>query len=110
MSTPPERLVVNLAGGGPQRVPLTGADLDDYNARLAALPAQVAADQTVQDNAATIRQRARQAIAANLAYLALPAPTTQAQAVTQILAQVAALTRQVDALIRLALGAFDDVT
>jgi uncharacterized heparinase superfamily protein len=109
MSTP-EEVVIDLQTGKSHRRPLAGPDLDDYNARLAALPAQVAAGQTVQTNAITIRQRARAAIAANLTYLALPAPATQAQAVTQMLAQVAALTRQVDALIRLALGAFDDTT
>lgn len=102
MSIPPERLVVDLATGQSHRVPLTGADLDDYNTRLAALPAQVAADQSVRTNAAVIRQRARAAIAANLAYLALPLPVQ-----ADIVAQVAALTRQQNLTIRLALGAFD---
>jgi len=58
---------------------------------------------TVQ-NQETLEQRARTALANNQAYLALAAPT-QAQAV----AQVAALTRQVDGLIRFLLGQFDSV-
>lgn len=56
-------------------------------------------------NAATLRSRASTALTNNAAYLALASPT-QAQAV----AQVAALTRQVDGLIRLALDKLDSIT
>lgn len=53
-------------------------------------------------NRRTLEERAQQALAVNAAYLALATPT-QAQAG----AQVKALTRQVQALIRLQLGQLD---
>jgi hypothetical protein len=54
---------------------------------------------------ATIRQNAKTALANNTIYLALNPPTQ-----AQVVAQVAALTRQVDALIRLAVGDFTGTT
>lgn len=56
-------------------------------------------------NRQTLQARAAQALASNQTYLALAAPT-QAQAV----AQVGALTRQVNALIRLATAQFSTIT
>src|SRR5262249_1398306 len=54
-------------------------------------------------NASNLRVKAQTALTSNVAYLAIPSPT-QAQAI----AQVAALTRQIDALIRLATGLLND--
>lgn len=56
-------------------------------------------------NQQALLTKAANALAANHAYLAIPAPT-QAQAV----AQVAALTRQTNALIRLAAGQLSDTS
>lgn len=56
-------------------------------------------------NADTLAQRAAQAIAANVTYLAIAAPTT-----AQITAQVARLTRETTALLRMHLGAYEDTS
>jgi len=56
-------------------------------------------------NRETIRVQARDALVGNRAFLDLASPTN-----AQTLAQVKALTRQANGLIRLALGALDDVT
>lgn len=62
-------------------------------------------DAAVKDGQATIRDRAQQALATNAAFLALASPTN-AQTVTQ----VKALTRECNALIRMALNLLDDTT
>lgn len=58
-----------------------------------------------RSNETTVRQRAADALAANQTFLALTTPTN-----TQTLAQVKALTRQQNALIRLVLRRFDSTT
>lgn len=58
-----------------------------------------------EQNYATLRQRAQTALTHNETFLALASPTS-AQAITQ----VQALTRQVNALIRLDLGLLDSIT
>ena len=63
-----------------------------------------AAARTAITNAATIRTQAQTAMAGNKIFLALASPTT-----AQTLAQVKALTRQNQALIRLALKMLDEV-
>lgn len=60
---------------------------------------------TAGANQQTLLAAAQAAITNNVAFLAIPAPT-QAQG----LAQIQALTRQVDALIRFALNMFDATT
>lgn len=56
-------------------------------------------------NEQTLLVKAAAALANNITYLGLTSPTN-----AQVVAQVAALTRQVNALIRLALGALDSTT
>jgi hypothetical protein len=56
-----------------------------------------------EQNAATLRDKAGQAFAVNIAYLAIVGQPSAAQ----LAAQIRALTRQVDILLRLELAAFD---
>lgn len=63
-----------------------------------------AAARTAITNAATIRTQAQTAMAGNKAFLAIASPTA-----AQVAAQVKALTRQNQALIRLALKMLDGV-
>lgn len=74
--------------------PLTSAE----SARFA----EAAAATTAANNETSLTDRARQALASNATFLNLVAPTNAQNA-----AQVKALTRQVNALIRLAVRALD---
>lgn len=60
---------------------------------------------TAVENGDNLRTKAQQALTANATYLALPTPTA-----AQTTAQVQRVTRECNALIRLALGLLDDVT
>ena len=77
------------------------ASTDDSTVQAAVTVAAASFVDRVANRAALV-QKAQTALANNQTYLAIPSPT-QAQAV----AQVAALTRQVNALIQLALNSFD---
>lgn len=72
-------------------------------------PENVAADRrataaTAAANNTALRNKARQAIAANDTFLALTGPTN-----SQVVAQVQRLTREATALIRLTIGALDSM-
>ena len=60
---------------------------------------------TVDINSATMRSRAINALTANGNYLAVGTPTN-----AQVVAQVAALTKECSGIIRLMLGQLDDIT
>jgi hypothetical protein len=77
--------------------PLTAGESAD----LAALDAAA----TASANEATLRSRAQQAITNNTTYLGITTPSN-----AQVVAQVAALTRQNNAIIRLVIGQLDATT
>ena len=62
-------------------------------------------DDPLQINGDALRAKAAQAIATNVTYLAIVAPTN-----AQVVTQVARLTRETTAVIRLLLGHLDDTT
>ena len=65
----------------------------------------MATTQPQKDDAAALLAKAAPAIAGNVTYLAVGAPTN-----AQVAAQVRALTRQVNALMRLTAGMYGDHT
>lgn len=73
--------------------------VDAHPATAQAAEARAATERT---NATTVRDKASTALADNKAFLAVASPTN-----AQVVAQVKALTRQNNALIRLALNRFD---
>jgi hypothetical protein len=86
--------------------PVTPSVVLNAIAADAALDAAAAAAQAVLDaNGDTLRSRAKTALATNATFLALANPTA-----AQVATQTKALTRQVDALIRLAIGALDNIS
>lgn len=90
----------------PTTQPKTIAVVGASDAQLqAAIAAAAAAFVDYTANRATLVTRANNALEANTTYLSLPSPTQ-----TQAVAQVAALTRQVDGLIRFALNRFDNIS
>lgn len=83
--------------GGPTTRPYTAAENAAADAR--------AAETAAATNAQTLRDKATAALAGNATYLALATPSN-----AQVAAQVKALTRQVNALIRLEVRALTDVS
>lgn len=77
--------------------PMTALELDEFARDAAAVVAE--------GNRSTLSDRARRALADNATFLAIGAPSN-----AQVLAQVRALTRQMNAVIRLQIGSLDDIT
>jgi len=100
-----ERLEIDVSTGHAVPVTLTLAEQADYDARVAAAPAAAAALAAVMANQSMLQQRAQAALVANATYLALATPTA-----AQVGAQVALLTKECTALIRLLLNKLDDVS
>lgn len=85
--------------------PITNSQVTNAIAADVALDVSAAQAQAVLDaNAATLRSRAQTALTTNATYIAIASPTT-----AQNTAQVKALTRQVDGVIRLLLNQTDSV-
>jgi hypothetical protein len=72
--------------------------------RCASQACQVIPD-VASTNASTLHTKASQALTANAAYLAIPAPTA-----TEVRTQTERLTREVNGLIRLLLNQLDDIS
>lgn len=68
-------------------------------------PRSATASETAQQNLATLNQKAQAALANNATFMALGSPTN-----AQTLAQVQSLTKQVNALIRLATQALSTIS
>jgi hypothetical protein len=100
----PNKVTIDAMTGGRNITPLEGAELVAFEAALEAEPVRVAEFEKVTANRATLQQRAQAALTANGTYLGLANPTTG-----EAVAQVARLTRECSALIRLLLDALDDV-
>lgn len=102
-ATPPCAIVIGGNGVQTFPEPLTPATVRAAIAADVALDAAAAAAQAILDgNGETLRSRAKAALAVNATFLAITNPTA-----AQVATQAKALTRQVDALIRL-VGAFLD--
>jgi hypothetical protein len=98
------RVTIQGANSTPIVEDLSPSEEPDFNARLAAAPAIDAANLARQNNGATLQQRVRDAIAANLVFLGL----TPIQQQAQVLQQTVRLTRQWNALARLVVNQLDD--
>lgn len=100
------RLISLAALGFPASI--AGNDRDGFvvSADVSAATLQAAVDAAPTDtsdtNASTLRQQATDALAANRTYVALASPSA-----AQTTAQVKALSRQMNAMIRLRLGQLD---
>ena len=116
-------LIVTYAAGGPTTTPpfgITSAidtvlgictdfalDGSQVSRRLTAaeVTSSTLASSQATTNGDLLRTRANAALAANAAYLAVGTPTT-----AQVVAQVALLTRECNAMLRLALNSLGDIS
>lgn len=97
----PTSITVTGTGIGPAKQSQIQAVVDAYVFD----PAWAGPAGSPEANLALIRQRAAQALTVNATFLALAAPTN-----AQVVAQVKALTRECNALLRMMLNALDDVS
>jgi hypothetical protein len=100
-----QKLDIDCSTGQVRVAPLTAPEQATFDAAVAAAPAIEAARQTLVANYGTLQQRAQAALAKNATYLALAAPAN-----VDVVAQVALLTKECTALIRLALNLLDSTS
>lgn len=101
---PDTRVVFDCETGEETIVDLTPQEIAARNADLPAHQAAQAAADTGEANRATLRDKANTALTTNATYLAITSPNA-----AQNTAQAKALTRQVNAIIKLMLGLLDDL-
>ena len=97
-----DKLIVDADTGETTTVPLTAEEQAERDAMAVEYEQQRQAEGTRTANRQTIEDAARKALASNRTYLGLSSPTNAQNA-----AQLKALTRQVNGLIRLALSELD---
>ena len=101
----PGAVVIGASGVQTFPEPLTPSAVRAAITASVAVEAAAAAEAVLTANGETLRAKAKTALATNATFLAITTPTTAQNA-----AQVKALTRQVDALIRLVGGYLDSVS
>lgn len=101
---PDVKAVIDCTTGVTTIVPFTAPETAARAAEQPAILAQQAAEASALVNAATLRGKASAALTTNATYLAMATPSA-----AQNTAQTKALTRQMNALIKLTLDILDDV-
>lgn len=100
-----QHLFIDLATGEEQITPFTAEEEAAADQRVAAGQAAAAADGLATSNTSTMQQLLRVARQTNRDYIALASPTA-----AQTTAEVKAMARQVNWLIRMVLGDLGDTT
>jgi hypothetical protein len=97
-----DRIEVNATTGEVTVIPLTPEEIAAHDAMVVAAEQAAQAAAMEEGNEATIRQQAANALATNRTFLALSSPTN-----AQTLAEVKALARQMNGVVRLLINQFD---
>lgn len=101
----PDRWVIDADHPQGHLVAMTDAEAAAFAAFQTTATASFGQRATADGNAVTLQAKAQQALTTNSTYLALASPTA-----AQTTAQVKAITRQVNALIRLSIQSLDTIS